>query len=71
MSPAPTKGLVTISAEETIKSVSVFFQTGRLIFAENVSALNHTFDISQYADGVYCVEIETFNTVYKHVVLKR
>jgi Subtilase family/Secretion system C-terminal sorting domain len=70
--PNPTTGKIKIQGEKVIKSkITVFDITGKQIvntFSENEE---FSFDISEYSNGIYVIQIDTGEEVYRQKLIKK
>jgi hypothetical protein len=55
--PNPTSGMITMNFGKTISngSVNLIDAQGRVVLMNEVNGVNHTFDISSFAAGIYTV----------------
>jgi len=71
--PVPTSRNLTIEASGTINNLSLVNQLGAVLMEKKViAATQHTLDLSQYARGIYFLNIGMDNgqTVVKKIVVK-
>ncbi|ESU22139.1 hypothetical protein FEDK69T_21150 [Flavobacterium enshiense DK69] len=68
--PNPTKGIVNINCNNTIKTLQLFDAQGRLIDSKVVNDLNSKIDISNNSKGVYFLRIEAENGVFSEKIIK-
>lgn len=57
--PNPTSSLVTVRADNNIKSVELYDVQGRIIQVDKVDANEVSIDVSKYNSGVYFVKVTT------------
>jgi len=57
--PNPSNGIVNISSEENVISeIAVFDSFGKLLIEQrNLSGLQHTLDLSAFAQGMYLLRV--------------
>lgn len=57
LSPNPATSIVTIEAADQYDTVSIYDQSGRMVFRRNVNA-SRTLDISELPSGIYLIKLE-------------
>ncbi len=68
--PNPVKNVLTISASNTINTVTLIDLQGRLLYNTTVNNNTLELDVASRANGVYFVKITTDNRVYVKRVIK-
>lgn len=71
--PNPTKGLVTVSASENLKSLQVYNVTGELMLnVTNLNSKTTTVDLQLFAKGLYFMRTETKDgkSITKKIILE-
>ncbi|MBC2846630.1 DUF7619 domain-containing protein [Winogradskyella flava] len=59
--PNPSKDRVTIEANSTIESITLYDVQGRELSSISVNALIHLLDISNYRSGIYFLEVSSLS----------
>lgn len=70
ISPNPTSGKVSWSADEDTRTIEVYDMSGRLLINEQIG-LKVSMDLSGLSAGVYLVQIRTSEGIYKQLVTKQ
>lgn len=70
MYPNPSKGMLTLTAENNIQKVEIYNLVGQLVYTQIADAKNITVDLADLASGLYTVKTsingaETFNKIVK------
>jgi len=65
--PNPTNGIINISPDNEIKSISIFDIFGQKLYDKYIT---REIDISDFQPGVYFLNIETQGTVHRHKIIK-
>ena len=68
--PVPTNGIVNINSSVQVQQITVFSNSGQLIYQQLIGAQQAQFDISELAAGVYTVTIKTENGTTDRQIIK-
>jgi hypothetical protein len=59
--PNPSNSIITIQADNTIKTVNIYNMIGNLVMVKNISNNQSTLNIENLTDGVYFMELNLSN----------
>jgi hypothetical protein len=63
--PNPTNGIINIAVgNNTESTVQIYNASGQLLLDRNVNSGNVTFDLSEYAKGIYFVRVESAGKIH-------
>lgn len=68
--PNPTKGLITIECNNTIKSVQLYDVQGRILQTNVVNETQASIDISTHSNGIYFIKIISDNGMKVQKIVK-
>ena len=69
--PNPSKGLLNIESEATIKSIAIKNSIGELVYSTSSNTKNMSINTNDFLNGMYIVEIQTVNNIYiKKVIVE-
>ena len=68
--PNPAKNEINLSAAKKIEKVEIFNLLGKKSLSTKVNSLNSTLDISNFASGIYLMQVTIDNAVNSYKIIK-
>ncbi|WP_162031919.1 T9SS type A sorting domain-containing protein [Chryseobacterium potabilaquae] len=69
--PTPTKGLITISSKENLKSYNIFDESGKMVLSSFLKGNKKEVDLSILKPGNYIITIETETKTINKKIIKQ
>jgi len=71
VSPNPSNGIFTISSDKTIESITIYNISGKIVFSKKISQAVTDVDLSDFAKGLYFIQINSEGSSnFEKIILK-